>query len=248
MTKIFSLEGKTVLITGASSGIGKAVAQECATAGATCIITARNAERLKQTFESLSGEGHKMFIADLSDTNGIENLISILPKLNGIICCAGIVETKLLKFTEEMDLINLFNTNTFSCIRLVRTVLQNKLLLKESSITFISSISGVKCGYIGGSIYGASKGAIEGFTKATALELAPQKIRVNTILPGMIETSLLKDSNINQEQLDLDKQRYPLKRYGKPEEIGYAAIYLQSDATKWMTGSSLLIDGGYTLN
>lgn len=248
MQKIFSLEGKTVLITGASSGIGKAVAQECATAGATCIITARNAERLKQTFESLSGEGHKMFIADLSDISEIENFTTLLPKLNGVICCAGIVETKLLKFTEEMDLINLFNTNTFSCIRLVRSLIQNKLLLKEASVTFISSISGVKCGYIGGSIYGATKGAIEGFTKATALELSPQKIRVNTIVPGMIETSLLKDSSINQEQLDLDKQRYPLKRYGKPEEIGYAAIYLQSDATKWMTGSSLLIDGGYTLN
>ena len=106
----------------------------------------------------------------------------------------------------------------------------------------------MKCGYLGGSIYGATKGALEGFTKATALELAPQKIRVNTITPGMVETSLLKDSEIDSELLEADKQKYPLRRYGNPEEVGYSAVYLLSDATKWMTGTSLLIDGGYTLN
>lgn len=99
-----------------------------------------------------------------------------------------------------------------------------------------------------GSIYGATKGALEGFTKAIALELAPRKIRVNTITPGMVESNLLNNSEISEEQLEIDKSRYPMKRYGKPEEVGYAAIYLLSDATKWMTGSSLLIDGGYTLN
>jgi len=245
---IFSLKEKTILITGASSGIGRAVAQQCAAAGATCIITARNEERLSATFETLSGEGHLYILADLSKSESIESIVNQLPKLDGVVSCAGIVETKMLKFTEEDDLLRLFNTNTFSSIRLIRTLVQQKKLKKEASIIIISSISGVKCGYLGGSIYGATKGALEGFTKATALELAPQKIRVNTITPGMVETSLLKDSEIDSELLEVDKQRYPMKRYGNPEEVGYSAVYLLSDATKWMTGTSLLIDGGYTLN
>jgi NAD(P)-dependent dehydrogenase (short-subunit alcohol dehydrogenase family) len=248
MQNPFSLEGKTILITGASSGIGKAVAQECAAAGATCIITARNEERLSATLSSLDGEGHQFLLADLSQTESIEAIVEQLPKLDGVVSCAGIVETKMLKFTEEDDLLRLFNTNAFSSIRLIRTLVQQKKLKKEASIVIISSISGVRCGYLGGSIYGATKGALEGFTKATALELAPQKIRVNTITPGMVETSLLKDSEIDSELLEADKQKYPLKRYGNPEEVGYSAVYLLSDATKWMTGTSLLIDGGYTLN
>lgn len=248
MQKPFSLEGKTILITGASSGIGKAVAQECAAAGATCIITARNQERLSETHKSLDGEGHYLMLADLSDTADIETIVEQLPKLDGVVSCAGVVETKMLKFTEEDDLLHLFNTNAFSSIRLIRTLVQQKKLKKEASIVIISSISGVRCGYIGGSLYGATKGALEGFTKATALELAPQKIRVNTITPGMVETSLLKDSEIDSEQLEIDKQKYPLKRYGRPEEIGQGAVYLLSDATKWITGTSLLMDGGYTLN
>lgn len=248
MQNPFSLEGKTILITGASSGIGKAVAQECAAAGATCIISARNEERLSATLRSLDGEGHQYMLADLSKPDSIEAIVEQLPKLDGVVSCAGIVETKMLKFTEEDELLRLFNTNAFSSIRLIRTLVQQKKLKKEASIVIISSISGVRCGYLGGSIYGATKGALEGFTKATALELAPQKIRVNTITPGMVETSLLKDSEIDSELLEADKQKYPLKRYGNPEEVGYSAVYLLSDATKWMTGTSLLIDGGYTLN
>ncbi|CDD97637.1 oxidoreductase short chain dehydrogenase/reductase family protein [Bacteroides intestinalis CAG:315] len=248
MQNIFSLTGKTILITGASSGIGKAVAQQCAAVGANCIITARNEERLKQTLDSLEGNNHLMVIADLSNNDAIENLVASLPKLNGIVSCAGIVETKVLKFADESDLERLFQTNAFSSIRLIRSLVQGKKLEKEASIVMISSISGVRCGYLGGSIYGATKGALEGFTKAIALELAPRKIRVNTITPGMVESNLLNNSEISEEQLEIDKSRYPMKRYGKPEEVGYAAIYLLSDATKWMTGSSLLIDGGYTLN
>ena len=248
MQNPFTLEGKTILITGASSGIGKAVAQECTAAGATCILTARNEVRLSATLSCLDGEGHQYILADLSKLESIESIVEQLPKLDGVVSCAGIVETKMLKFTEEEDLLRLFNTNAFSSIRLIRTLVQQKKLKKEASIVIISSISGVRCGYLGGSIYGATKGALEGFTKATALELAPQKIRVNTITPGMVETSLLKDSEIDSELLEADKQKYPLKRYGNPEEVGYSAVYLLSDATKWMTGPSLLIDGGYTLN
>lgn len=248
MQEIFSLAGKIILVTGASSGIGRAVAQQCAAAGATCILTARNQDRLQQTLDSLEGEGHQVLVSDLSSAEGVQKVVESLPKVNGVVCCAGVVETKMLKFTEEDDLLHLFNTNAFSAIRLVREMVQQKRLQKESSIVLISSISGVRCGYLGGSLYGATKGALEGFTKATALELAPQKIRVNTITPGMIETPLLDGKDIDAEQIEADKLRYPLKRYGKAEEVGYTAVYMLSDATKWMTGTSLLIDGGYTLN
>lgn len=248
MLEIFSLTGKTILVTGASSGIGKAVAQQCAAAGANCILTARNQDRLQKTLESLEGEGHQVFVADLSSAEGVHKVIEITPKLDGIVCCAGTVETKMIKFTEDDNLLHLFNTNTFSVIRLVREIVQQKQLKRGASIVIISSISGVRCGYIGGSLYGATKGALEGFTKAIALELAPQKIRVNTITPGMIETPLMDGKDIDAIQIETDKLRYPLKRYGKAEEVAYTAVYMLSDATKWMTGTSLLIDGGYTLN
>lgn len=247
MLEVFSLKNKTVLITGASSGIGKAVAQQCAMAGACCILTARNPGRLRYVAESLDGTGHSVIPADLTEMHELESLVSELPKLDGVVSCAGIVETTLLKFSEDEDLVRLFDTNAFSAIRLLRTLVQNKKLKKESSIVIVSSISGVKCGYLGGSLYGATKGALEGFVKATALELSSQGIRVNTIVPGMVKTPLMKASSIDNDQLKLDVQKYPLKRYGEPEEIGYATVYMLSDATKWMTGSSILIDGGYTL-
>ena len=143
MQEIFSLTGKTILVTGASSGIGRAVAQQCAAAGATCILTARNQERLQQTLTSLNGEGHSVIVADLSTVEGVQELVSALPKVNGIVCCAGVVETQMLKFTDDSDLQKLFNTNAFSAIRLIREAVQQKRLQKESSIVMISSISGV---------------------------------------------------------------------------------------------------------
>lgn len=248
MISAFSLEEKTILVTGASSGIGKAVAQQCAAAGATCVLTSRNQERLLDVKESMQGTGHGIITADVTNTGEIRSLIANIPKIDGLVCCAGISDTSMLKFSDDEELLRVFNTNAFSAIRLVRESVIQKKMTRGASIVLVSSISGVRCGYLGGSIYGATKGALEGFVKATALELAPQRIRVNTIVPGMVNTSLLKESAIDEEQLHLDMQKYPLKRYGEPEEIAYAAVYLLSDATKWMTGSSLLIDGGYTLN
>lgn len=248
MSDIFSLKDKRVLITGASSGIGKAVAQQCAAAGADCIITARNVERLNGTLESLTGENNTVISTDLSDPEAIVKLVDTIDTLDGLVCCAGIVETVMLRFVEDTDMLKIFDTNTFSTIRLIRELVQKKKIRKGASVIIVSSISGVKCGYIGGSIYGASKGALEGFVKASALELASRKIRVNTIAPGMIHTGLMADSSISDEQLEIDRQRYPLKRYGNPEEVGYACVFLLSDAASWITGSTLVIDGGYTLN
>lgn len=244
----FSLEGKTILVTGASSGIGRAVAVECSKMGANLIISARNEQRLDETLALMSGESHTKVIADLSDFEQITQLVESLPKLDGLASVAGIVKTLVANLAENQDIEEVFRVNTFSAISLTQQLIQSKKLNKNASLVYISSISGTKIGYIGGSLYGASKGAIEGFIKGTALELAPRNIRLNSVTPGMIETPLFDNSEISTEQLEEDRKRYPLKRYGKSEEVAYAVVYLLSDASQWVTGSSLLIDGGFTLN
>ncbi len=243
----FHLTDKVILVTGASSGIGRSIAVECARMGARVVLNGRNEARLNETISLMMGEGHQIVAADLSDREGIAALVKVLPTLDGVVCCAGIASTVVLKQSDEADMRQVFDVNTFSIICLVRMLLEEKLLRKGASVVLMSSISGVYCGYVGGTLYGASKAALQGLMKAMALEVAPRQIRVNTINPGMVDTALLDGENIGAEQIAEDVKRYPLKRYGKPEDVAYAAVYLLSEATVWMTGSSLLIDGGYTL-
>lgn len=245
--EIFGLNNKTILITGASSGIGKAMAIACAQAGAKCIISGRNIERLNATLNDLVGDDHQAIAADLTIEDDIQLLINALPKIDGFLSNAGIAEPLMLQFIDKNDIDKTLNTNVLSTIRLTSLLLQEKKLKKGASIVFTSSINGNKCAYIGSSLYAASKAMLTGFMKACALELAPKGIRVNCLEPGMIDTDLLKNSDISIEELEKDKLKYPLKRYGKPEEVAYAAIFLLSDASAWTTGTSLLIDGGYTL-
>ncbi len=243
----FSLVGKTILVTGASSGIGKAIAVSCSQQGATLIITGRNEARLLETLLMLEGEGHEMICADLTKMDELEKMVEGLPKLDGIVCNAGLANPLVLQLTEAEDVDKIMQINALAPIHLTRIVLQQKKLNKGASLVYISSINGNNCAYIGSTIYAASKSALTGFMKGVALELAPRGIRANCINPGMIETDLLKSGSIGQDELEKDRLKYPLKRYGKPEEVAYAAVYLLSDATQWITGSSLLIDGGYTL-
>jgi NAD(P)-dependent dehydrogenase (short-subunit alcohol dehydrogenase family) len=243
----FSLKGKTLLVTGASSGIGRAISIACSQMEACLIITGRNKERLNETFINLSGNNHQQFTVDLNDLDSIADLVNHLPKLDGFVSCAGIVNPLLLQFTDEKDVTDIMNINVIAPIHLTRLMVQNKLFNKSASLVYISSINGNNCAYIGSSIYAASKSALSGFSKAIALELAPKGIRVNCINPGMIKTDLLKSSNIGAADMDKDMQNYPLKRYGKPEEVAYAVVYLLSDTTTWVTGTNLLIDGGFTL-
>lgn len=243
----FSLVGKTILVTGASSGIGKAIAVVCSQMGAKLIITGRNKARLSETLSMLEGSDHQQICADLTNSSELEKLVEALPKLDGMVNNAGIAKPLVLQLTENDDVNDILKINALAPIHLTRLILKQKKLNKEASLIFISSINGNNCAYIGSSIYAASKSALTGFMKPVALELAPRGIRVNCINPGMIETDLLKSGSIGQEELEKDRLKYPLKRYGKPEEVAYAAVYLLSDATRWITGSSLLIDGGYTL-
>ena len=243
----FSLENKTILVTGASSGIGKAIAIECSKMGAKVVITGRNEQRLQETYRQLEGLQPAYIVADLTKKEDIETLANQIDSLNGLVNCAGLTIPKPFKFLQEEDIQEVMTVNFNAPLLLTQLLIKKKKLQKTSSIVFISSISGTKISYIGNSIYSASKGAINGICKGLALELASQQIRVNTVIPGMVETNIVSGGEVTQEQMEADKQKYPLKRYGKPEEVAYAVVYLLSDASSWITGSNLLIDGGYTL-
>lgn len=243
----FSLEGKTILITGASSGIGKAIAIECSQMGANVIITGRNEQRIEDTYKLLEGANHEKVVADLNAEIGIKTLLTNLPSLNGIVHCAGLTKTVPFQFATRDALDVVLNVNFYAPAEITRCALKSKKLEKNSSIVFISSIMGVYCSVVASSLYSASKGAVNGLVKGMALDLAPKGIRVNCVNPGMIDTAILDEGAITLEQLEEDKKRYPLKRYGKPEEVAHAVIYLLSDASSWVTGSNLKIDGGYTL-
>lgn len=247
MKNPFSLEGKTILITGAASGIGRATAIQCAEMGAKVILVDLNEQGLKDSKALITRDDTEYRALDLTDLDKLIEMVGSLPKLDGVASNAGIVLSLLAKFSEPKDMERIFKINTFSHINLIQQLIAQKKLNKGASIAFTSSMSGVYCGLAGGSLYGATKSAILGYTKALAIELAPRGIRVNTIHPGMIETPLTNGTALSKELLEEDAKNYPLGRYGKPEEIAYSIVYLLSDATVWMTGTQLLIDGGYSV-
>lgn len=243
----FSLEGKTILVTGASSGIGKATAIECSKLGAKVVITGRNEERLEKTLQLLEGESNIKIKGDLCDENFRKSLVEQSPQLDGLVHCAGITNHVPIQFVNSKKLNETLSINFLSPVYITAELLKMKKMNKKSSIVFISSTTGVFVSYTAESIYGSTKGAINGFVKGMALDVAAKKIRVNTVCPAMVDTDILKEGIITEEQVAEDIKKYPLKRYGKPEEIAYAVIYLLSDASSWVTGSNIVIDGGYTL-
>lgn len=239
----FSLEGKTVLVTGASSGIGQAIAITCSKMKATVIITGRNRQKLENTYSLLEGNNHQILIADLTNERDTDNLVSQLPKLDGIVYNAGIGSRKLCKMIEKEDIDTVMNTNFTSSVLLQSAILSAKKISKEASIVFIASRA-AESPSIGNAIYSASKGAIISYAKCLGLELAPRQIRVNCICPAMVWTDLIIQEGVSKEELEEAQLKYPLKRYGKPEDIAYLTIYLLSNASNWMTGSVLDITGG----
>lgn len=246
----FSLEGKTVLVTGASSGIGRGIAVECSKMGAKVVINGRNKERLQKTFDQLEGEGHIQIAADLSKQEDIERLANEVPELNGFVNSAGIPKICPVKRIDRQTLEEIMNVNAFGPILLTSQLLRKKKLQKKSSIVLIASISGVCMANTGEGPYAATKAALAGYTKTAAFELAAQGTRVNTICPGLVPTEILTLSNemFSEDQLkETMYGRYPLKRVGTPEDIANGAIYLLSDASSWVTGINLVIDGGYTV-
>lgn len=246
MNNPYSLEGKTILVTGASSGIGRCTAIECSKMGARLVITGRNVARLEETFSQLHGNGHISIVADMTSYNDIVRLVEQVPVLDGLSNNAGITKVVMVKHVQAADLNNILNTNTISPILLTQLLVKKSKLNKGASIVFTSSLSGNYCVHYGESMYAASKGAISGFAKGAALDLSRSRIRVNSVCPGIVKTNIF-NGVLTDEELEAKQQYFPLKRFGEPSDVAYAIIYFLSDASCWVTGAELKIDGGYTL-
>lgn len=258
----FSLEGKTILVTGASSGIGRSTAIECSKMGAKLVLSGRNIESLIETHNRLVGDGHVCLEADLTEQININQLVEQCPILDGFVHCAGMIKLITIKSAKRDIVEKIFNTNSISSIVLTSGLIKKNKIQNGASIVFLSSLSGVFITNTGESLYSATKGAISGFAKGAAFELSSKKIRVNCVNPWVIDTSNrdVSGKNIFSEILDyssmgtgdespIDKliNRSPLKRLGTPTDVAYGVIYLLSDAASWITGTNLVIDGGYTL-
>lgn len=239
----FSLENKTILVTGASSGIGQAIAIACSKMKANVIITGRNFQKLESTLSLMAKGCHQILLADLASKSEIDNLVIQLPQLDGIVYNAGIGSRKLCKMIDKDDIDTVMDINFSSSVLLQSAILSSKKINKGASIVFIASRAATSPS-IGNAIYSASKGAIISYAKCLGLEVAPRQIRVNCICPAMVWTDLIIQEGVSREELEEAQLKYPLKRYGKPEDIAYLTIYLLSNASCWMTGSILDITGG----
>lgn len=247
MANPFSLEDKTILVTGASSGIGRTTAIVCSQMGAKVVVTGRNRQRLEDTFNALEGDGHMMFVADLRQDDQLDLLIEQMPTIDGLVNNAGVTEPCLTPFIKRDKLESVLGINTIAPILLTQRVVRKKKIGKGGSIVFTCSISGTSVSSGGNVLYSTSKGAIHSFMANAAFDLASKGIRVNEVCPGMIETPILDNSTIDKEMLQQDMLRYPMKRYGRSEEVAYGIVYLLSDASSFCTGTSLKMDGGFSL-
>lgn len=244
----FSLSGKTILVTGASSGIGRATAIECSRMGARIVLTARNEARLNETLQQLEGEGHSVIIADLSKEDEIKKLAEQVQLLDGAVLNAGIAGLVPAIAITENKLQEMQQINLNAPILLTKWLIKKRKMNSPSSIVFTSSAAGVFRTSIGNAIYATTKCGIDAFMRTCALEFAGRHIRCNSVNPAMVETDLISNIPVSEEERNSNLQRYPLGRYGKPEEIAYAIIYLLSDASAWVTGTAIKIDGGLTLS
>ncbi len=247
MMNPFSLQGKRILIVGGSSGIGRATSRLCSQMEATCYVVGRRAEHLKATQEEMLGDTHSFLSLDITDKKSVEDAILEFPDFDGVVFSAGIGAMKPLLFCSREDFDRVFNLNFFATVEFLRQLVKKKKVKKMGSVVIVSSVGGVFDITEGNCIYGTSKAALNSWMKFCALELAPKKIRVNSVNPGMVKTPFNSPDILTAEQLAADAAKYPLKRFGEPEEIANAIVYLLSEASSWTTGTSLVVDGGISL-
>ncbi len=251
MDKLFNLDNKNIMITGASSGIGKQCAITFSQFGANIILVARNKERLEQTFNKLNKGNHIFIVQDITEYDKLEEIINIsvgkIGRISGFVHSAGADKLLPFKLIEPATYEEMFATNTISGFEIARIISKKKYMNSEgASFVFISSIMGI-LGQIGKIAYCSSKGAVVSGIKAMALELASKKIRVNSILPAVVETEMSKQvlGNLSGESREEILNMHPLG-LGKPDDIAYACAFLLSDTSRWITGTNLIVDGGYS--
>lgn len=245
----YTLEGKTVLVTGGAGGIGSEVARVCAKLGARVILTDIREDALNVALTSLekveAGE-HLAFKADLTSAEELNALVEQLPELDGFVCNAGVMKLVLTQFITEEELHRIQNINLNAPILLTKALLKKKKVRKGGSIVFTASAAGVYRVSMGNAIYATTKCGIDAFMRTVALEFGPKGIRCNSVNPGMVETALI--GTFTEEQKEKEMQNYPLRRFAKPGDIALGIAYLLSDASSFVTGTALKIDGGMTLS
>lgn len=248
----FSLEGKTIIVTGASSGIGQQVAISCSRIGAKVVMIARNEARLEETQDQLSGDGHITVSYDLTDLihqkELVDDIVAKTGPIDGLVNCAGISTVLPLRLMIPDKVEEFFRTNVYAAIELTRQVLGVRNVNKDgASVIFFASVMGI-VGENAKSVYSLTKGALISGARSLAVEYAKKKVRVNVVSPGVVVTPI----NARQPYISdpvkrtVLESRHPLG-LGKTEDVANACIYLLSDASSWMTGQNLVIDGGYTI-
>lgn len=240
----FALEGKTVLVTGASSGIGAATALMCADLGARLVINARDTERLENTFRSLAGEGHVMVAGDLTDPEVRTSLLGAVDGYDGLVACAGIAALVPFRMANEQHFQKMLDINYLAPVMLTQSLLYRRRLRANSSVVYITAVAGHTCPQAT-SGYAASKAALEAASRSLALEQARQKIRVNCISPGYVDTPMVRGLGASVNMND-NMSLTPLGSI-ETKDIALGAAYLLSDASRWVTRSTLTIDGGISI-
>ena len=245
------LINKRILVTGASSGIGRAVAIMAASLGASIILIARDEKRLKETLNTLQGTGHQIYSIDATDYSKIEETINeevgIRGPISGFVHCAGVEKTISFKASTATIFKQIFEINVFAGFEIARILSQKKIVSDQgASFVFLSSVMG-KIGKTGAVAYCASKSALLSGVKAMALELASKRIRCNCVLPGVVETELVQNlfKTLPEESIQKILDGHPLG-LGRPEDVASLICFLLSDQARWITGSEYTIDGGYS--
>ncbi len=241
----FSLDGKTILVTGASSGLGRQTAITSSQMGAKLMITGRDKARLQETFDLLEGDGHKQFIADLTVQNDIDTLVLSLPELNGVVFSTGISDLSPARFITAATIEKTFSISYTASVLLTAGLLAKKRLVKKDcSLVFISSIS-TRYPFVGGAMYISAKAAIEAYARVLALELAPKGIRVNCVAPAFVRSPMLDQTatNYSQQAVDMIEARQILG-LGEPEDVANTIVFYLSSASKWVSATSLILGGG----
>ncbi|MPT05101.1 MAG: SDR family oxidoreductase [Delftia sp.] len=248
----FSLENRRILVTGSTSGLGKAIALACAKMGAIVICTGRDAERLAQTLgelEAISRSPHQGVQADLTQISGRDDLVAAVGKveLHGVVHSAGILRMSPVRMMTEQHLREVQSINVDAPLLLTQALLKRNLVAAGGSIAFIASIS-AHIGVHGVTAYAGTKGALLAMTRCLAIEVAKRRIRANCISPALVETPMLRENAAPMiGSMEQELSKYPLG-LGKPEDVANATIFLLSDASRWITGTTLIMDGGLTIS
>ncbi|WP_295526928.1 SDR family oxidoreductase [uncultured Pseudacidovorax sp.] len=241
----FSLAGKRILVTGASSGIGRQTAIACAQQGAQVIVTGRDTARLAATAEALAGEGHVQLVADLTVPEQLTALAEQCGAIDGVVHAAGISRLVPLRMLKQAHLDEMFGHNVYAPILLTKELLARRRLQAKGSIVFVSAVAS-HVGPLASSAYSASKAALLGCMRSLGLEVAKQGIRVNCIAPGYVRTPMLDGLATGGLNTDDYAALAPLGM-GEPQDVALAAVFYLADASRWITRNYFVIDGGLTV-